>query len=138
MVRGMLAFAWVVAQLVAPAVACTGPDIAITQVKYAIVRGTQTIPDRIVLTADVVNVGTQSQSAGVTQHVELLHDGMVLASERFRPLRVGERYPVALRLFRTHEQRKDPLEVVVRYVPDDRHARGENCNPSNDSVQKIF
>lgn len=134
----MLAFAWVVAQLIAPAGVCTGPDIAITQVKYAIVRGTRTIPDRVVLTADVVNVGTQSQTPDVTQHVELLHDGMVLAAERVRPLRAGERYPVALRLFRTRDQRKDPLEVVVRYVPDDRHARGENCNPANDSLQKIF
>ena len=134
----MLAFAWVVAQLVAPASACSGPDIAITQVKYAIVRGTETIPDRIVLTADVVNVGTQRQTPRVAQHVELLHDGMVLASERFRPLRIGERYPVALRLFRSHDQRKEPLEVIVRYVPDDRQARGENCNPANDSVQKIF
>jgi hypothetical protein len=134
----MIAFAWVIAQLLAPAGTCTGPDIAITKVKYAIVRGNATIPDRIVLTADVVNVGTESQTAGVTQHVELLHDGAVLSSERFRPLRVGERYPVALRLFRPHNQRKDPLEVVVRYVPGDRRARGENCNPANDSLQKIF
>jgi len=134
----MIAFAWVVAQLLAPTGACTGPDIAITKVKFAVVRGNAATPDRIVLTADVVNVGTQSQTGNVAQHVELLHDGAVLASERFRPLRVGERYPVALRLFRPHDQRKDPLEVVVRYVADDRRARGENCNPANDSLQKIF
>jgi hypothetical protein len=134
----MIAFAWVVAQLLAPAGACSGPDIAITKAKYAVVRGNATVPDRIVITADVVNVGTQSQTAGVAQHIELLKDGTVLSSERFRPLRVGERYPVALRLFRPHDQRKDPLEVVVRYVADDRRARGENCNPANDSLQKIF
>jgi hypothetical protein len=134
----MLAFAWVVAQLLAPAGACSGPDIAITQVKYAVVRGNAATPDRIVITADVVNVGTQSQTTGIVQHVELLRDGAVLAAEHFRPLRMGERYPVALRLFRPHAQRKDPLEVVVRYVPDDRRARGENCNPANDSLQKIF
>jgi hypothetical protein len=134
----MLPLALIVAQLSAPTSACNGPDIAITQIKYAVVRGTTTVADRIVLTADVVNVGTQPQVPGVLQHIELLHDGRVLALERVRPLRVGERYPVALRLFRSHAQRKDPLEVVVRYVADDHRARGENCNTANDSLQKIF
>jgi hypothetical protein len=134
----MLPLALMIAQLMAPVSACNGPDIAITQLKYAVVRGNATTPDRIVLTADVVNVGTQPQMAGVEQHVELIHDGRVLAIERFRALRVGERYPVALRLFRPHAERKEPLEVVVRYVPDDRRARGENCSKANDSLEKIF
>lgn len=134
----MLALFWIVAQLSAPASPCSGPDIAITQVRYAIVRGTATMPDRIVLTADVVNVGSEPQRPGVQQHVELLRDGRILAAEHVRNLRVGERYPVALRMFRPHAQRKEPLEVIVRYVPDDRRARGENCSVANDSVQKIF
>jgi hypothetical protein len=134
----MLAFAWVLAQLLAPTAACSGPDIAITKVKYAVVRGNPTTPERIVLSVDVVNVGTQAQTSGVEQHVELLRDGHVLASERVRNLRVGERYPVALRIFRPYAERKDPLEVVVRYVPDDARARGQNCNAANDSLQKIF
>jgi len=134
----MLPLALIVTQMLAPASTCNGPDISITQIKYAVVRGNANVPDRIVLTADVVNVGAQPQVAGVTQHVELLRDGRVLALERVRPLRVGERYPVALRLFRPHAQRKEPLEVVVRYVADDHRARGENCNTANDSLQKIF
>jgi len=134
----MLALAWVVAQLLAPSAACSGPDIAITRVRYAVARGNAPLADRIVFSVDVVNVGTQSQTAGAEQHVELLRDGRVLASEHVRPLRLGERYPVALRMFRPHAQRKDPLEIVVRYVPDDRRARGENCSTANDSLQKIF
>ena len=134
----MLGLGLIVAQLLAPASACTGPDIAITQIKYAEVRGSTAVPDRVVLTADVVNVGTRSQMPGIAQHVELLHDGRVLATERVRGLRAGERYPVGLRLFRPHAQRKEPLEIVVRFVADDRRARSENCSTANDSLEKTF
>lgn len=135
----MIAFAWLVAQaLGSPAPACTGPDVTIKNVRYSTFRGNGTSPDRIVIVAQVVNVGTLPQTPGVVQHVELLHDGQVVVAERVRALRVGERYVVALRMFRPESQRKEPLDVIVRYVPDDRRARGENCSTANDSLQKIF
>ena len=135
----MIAFAWLVAQaLSSPSPACVGPDISIRNVRYSTVKGIAAAPDRIVISAQVVNIGTLPQSTGVGQHVELLHDGQVLVEERVRALRVGERYIVALRMFRPAAQRKEPLDVIVRYVADDRRARGENCSTANDSLQKIF
>jgi hypothetical protein len=43
------------------------------------------------------------------------------------------------RIFRDTSQRTDPLQVLVRYVLDDkRHAPRNNCSPTNDSLQKNF
>lgn len=135
----MLAFAWIIAQaLGSPTPACTGPDITVSIVRYAVTKGSATTPDRVVIYANVTNVGEVSQTAGVVQHVELVRDGRRLVSEPVRALRAHEKFLVALRIFREPAERKEPLEVVVRYVPDDRRAKSENCNPTNDSLQKIF
>ena len=137
----MIAFAWLIAQALTtplPSPACVGPDIAIANVRYTTFRGNASSPDRIVVAAHVINVGTAAQTPGIAQHVELLHDGRVVVSEPVRALRTGERYLVALRIFRPIADRKDPLDVIVRYVADDRRARGENCATANDSLQKIF
>ena len=132
----MIAFAWVVAQLLAPTGACIRSRYRHHQGE---VRGRSrqrddARPDRAHRRRRERR--NESQTGGVLQHVELLHDGAVLASERFRPLRLGERYPVALRLFRPHDQRKEPLEVVVRYVPDDRRARGETATRQTTACKK--
>jgi hypothetical protein len=139
MVPLMLVLAWIVAQaLAAPTPTCTGADIALQNLRFSTVRGNATTQDRVVITADVVNIGLAAQSGDAHQHVELLRDGKVLANERVRPLRAGERYPVALRIFRPISERKTPLPVIVRYIPDDERARRENCNPANNSIEKIF
>jgi hypothetical protein len=131
--------AWIVAQaLAAPTPTCMGADIALQNLRFASVRGNATTPDRVVITADVVNVGATVQDEKVRQHVELLRDGKVLATEYVRPLRSGERYPVALRIFRNASERKAPLQVLIRYVPDDKRAQRENCNTSNNTIEKIF
>jgi hypothetical protein len=140
---GMLAFApasvLMIAQAMAsPAPSCLGPDINIAIVRYAVIKGSATIPDRVEVYANVSNVSDVSQTPGLTQHVELLREGRKIVSEPVRALRAREKYLVALRLFRNPAERKAPLDVVVRYVPDDRHARNENCNTTNDSLQKIF
>ena len=135
----MIAIAWIVAQAFAASPpACSGPDITIKNVRFSTVRGSASTPDRVVIAADLVNVGTQSQTAPLAQHIELVHDGRVLVKEKVRALRVNEHYLVALRLFRQPNERKEPLEVMVRYVPDDPRARGENCATANDTIQKIF
>ena len=66
----MIAVAWLVAQALATGTpACNGPDIAVRNVRYATVRGKGPTPDRIVINADVINVGAVSQTPGVAQHV---------------------------------------------------------------------
>ena len=40
--------------------------------------------------------------------------------------------------FRDPKLRKEPLQVMVRYVLDDRSVAGENCSVANDKMEKIF
>ena len=120
----MLAFALMIAQaLASPTPACVGPDITVTAVTYKIVvKGTATVPDRIVLNANVTNASDVSQTPGVIQHVELLRDGQKVVEEPVRALRAHERDLVALRIFRQPDD-EDPAQVTLRYVPDDSRAR---------------
>jgi hypothetical protein len=54
-------------------------------------------------------------------------------------LGAGVSYPLQFRIFRDTSQRTDPIEVLVRYVLDDkRNPLRNNCSPTNDSLQKTF
>ena len=129
--------AWLLAQAIAqPSPTCSGADIAVQNVRRLRSRGKDSDADRVVIEADLVNVGGTAQDAKVAQRVELLKDGRVVAVEHVRPLRSGERYPVALRFFSPSDERGSVLHVIVRYVPED--GRAENCNLGNNSVEKTF
>jgi len=120
---------------------CTGPDISVTALRIHVVKGsTKTnTPDRALITADLTNVGMAPQLAHVEQHAELVRDGAVVASQPLPSLASGVTYPLQFRVFRDARQRKDPLEVLVRYVLDDKpKAAKMNCSSANDSLQKIF
>jgi hypothetical protein len=126
--------------LASPEPPCNGPDISVTGLRINIVKPAKSDPrERILITADLTNVGDQPQSSRVAQHAELVRDGTVVATQTFPALASGVTYPLQFRIFRDASQRKDPLEVLVRYVLDDKSRSGQaNCSSANDSLQKIF
>jgi hypothetical protein len=134
----------VIAALVAlasPDPTCAGPDISVTDLRIKVVKGSAKTdtPDRVLITADLTNVGMAPQRAHVAQHAELVRDGAVVATQTLPSLASGVTYPLQFRVFRDPAQRKDPLEVLVRYVLDDKGKMGVmNCSSANDSLQKIF
>jgi hypothetical protein len=85
------------------------------------------------------NVGAQPQQPHVAQHAELLRDGAVVAQQPLPALAAGVAYPLQFRIFRATSQRTDPVEVLVRYVLDDKQRElRNNCSQANDSLQKTF
>jgi hypothetical protein len=134
----------VIAGLVAlatPDPTCSGPDISVTDLRIKVVKGSAktATPDRALITADLTNVGMAPQEAHVAQHAELIRNGSVVATQPLPALASGVTYPLQFRVFRDPSQRQDPLEVLVRYVLDDKgKAPVMNCSSANDSLQKIF
>jgi hypothetical protein len=127
--------------LASPDPLCTGPDISVTALRIHIVKGSDktNTPDRFLITADLTNVGMASQEPRIAQHAELVRDGAVVATQPLPSLASGITYPLQFRVFRDATQRKDPLQVLVRYVLDDKGKMPEmNCSGANDSLQKIF
>jgi hypothetical protein len=127
--------------LVSPAPACSGPDISVTGLRINLVKGSDktNVPDRFLITADLTNIGSAPQLPNVAQHTELVRDGSVVATQPLPSLASGITYPLQFRIFRSAKQRKDPLEVLVRYVLEDKNKTAQmNCSSVNDSLQKIF
>jgi hypothetical protein len=127
--------------LASPEPVCPGPDISVTDIRISLVKGSEktNTPDRFLITADLTNIGSGAQAPHLGQHAELVRDGSVVASQPLPPLASGVTYPLQYRIFRDAKQRKDPLEVLVRYVLDEKgEANQMNCSGANDSLQKIF
>ena len=127
--------------LASPEPTCPGPDISVTGLRINLVKGSDknNVPDRFLITADLTNIGAAPQLPGVAQHTELVRDGAVVATQPLPSLAGGITYPLQFRIFRSAKQRKDPLEVLVRYVLDDKNKMAQmNCSGANDSLQKIF
>lgn len=127
--------------LASPSAPCKGADISVTDLRIKLVKGTPKAGtlDRILITADMTNIGDAPQRAHLAQHAELMRDGMVVATQSFPALDAGVTYPLQFRLFRTPGPQSEPLEVLVRYVLDSKVQPGNaNCSSANDSLQKIF
>lgn len=131
---GMLAFA-------SPAPVCSGADISVTDLQIKVIKGSArtATADRLLITGVFTNVGALPQQPRVTQHAELLRGGTVIAKQPLPPLASGVAYPLQFRIFRDTSQRTDPIEVLVRYVLDDKNrASRNNCSATNDSLTKTF
>ena len=127
--------------LATPAPACAGADISVTDLQIKVIKGSArtATADRLLITGVFSNVGTEAQQAHIAQHAELLRNGVVVATQQLPPLEAGVAYPLQFRIFRDTSQRTDPVEVLVRYVLDDkRHPLRNNCSPVNDSLTKTF
>ena len=120
---------------------CRGADISVTDLQIKVVNGSHrsAVSDRLLITGVFTNIGTLPQQPHVAQHAELVRDGSVVAKQPLPPLAAGVTHPLYFRIMRKTSRRTDPLEVLVRYVLDDKHhALRNNCSPSNDSLTKTF
>jgi hypothetical protein len=126
---------------VTPLPACHGGDISVTDLRIKLIKGSArtATADRLLITGDFTNVGLQAQEPSVMQHAELLRNGLVVAQQALPALAAGVTYPLQFRIFRDTSQRTDPVQVLVRYVIDDRHrVHRNNCLVTNDSLTKMF
>jgi hypothetical protein len=124
-----------------PSPSCHGGDISVTDLRIKLIKGSAraATSDRLLITGDFTNVGAAAQEPRVEQHAELLRNGAVVASQPLPPLAPGITYPLQFRIFRDTSQRTDPVQVLVRYVMDDKHReRRNNCLATNDSLTKMF
>jgi hypothetical protein len=119
---------------------CPFADIAVAAIRLKLVKARGVVTsDRLIVTADLVNVGAQGQAPGIRQHAELIRNGAVIAKQPLPALAAGVRYPLAFGIFRDTSQRTDPLEVMVRYVLDGaRSPERQNCSAANDRLTKTF
>jgi hypothetical protein len=120
---------------------CPSADISVTDLQIKVIKGSAktATADRLLITGVFTNVGAQAQTAHVMQHAELLRNGVIVTSQPLPALEAGVAYPLQFRIFRDTSQRTDPIQVLVRYVLDDKkHAPRNNCSPTNDSLQKNF
>src|SRR5580658_7539804 len=114
-----------------PTPVCPGADISVTALQIKVIKGSArtATADRLLITGVFTNVGELAQEPGVAQHAELLRNGSVIAKQQLPPLASGVAYPLQFRIFRDTSQRTDPVEVLVRYVLDDkRRAARNNCS----------
>lgn len=124
-----------------PATPCPGSDISVTELQIKVIKGSPkaALQDRLLITGVFTNVGSKPQQPHIAQHAELLRDGAVVAQQALPALAAGVVYPLQFRIFRATSQRTDPVEVLVRYVLDDkRRSTRNNCSPVNDSLTKTF
>lgn len=127
--------------MASPAPACKGSDISVTDLQIKVIKGNArtATADRLLITGVFTNIGTESQTPHIAQHAELLRDGSVVAQQPLPALAAGVAYPLQFRIFRATSQRTDPVEVLVRYVLDDKKFENRNnCSSQNDSLQKTF
>jgi hypothetical protein len=121
---------------------CRGADISVTALHLKVIKGSTSsknaTADRLLITGDFTNIGDLAQEPHTPQHAELLRDGSVVAKQPLPALAAGVTYPLQFRIFRDTSQRTDPIEVLVRYVLDDRTSHRNNCLAANDSLQKVY
>lgn len=120
---------------------CRGADISVTDLQIKVVNGSHRSADsdRLLITGVFTNIGMLPQQPHVAQHAELVRDGNVVARQPLPALAAGVARPLYFRIKRETSQRTDPLEVLVRYVLDDKHhALRNNCSLANDSLTKTF
>jgi hypothetical protein len=120
-----------------PATACATADVAVTSLTSQLFKRRSGV-DHYVITTVVTNIGKLSQTPDITQRVELLRDGAVLAPQSLPALGPGIAYTLAFAVDRPASERSKPLTVTLRYVllagDRDRNA----CDPNNDEITKTF
>jgi hypothetical protein len=120
---------------------CGAADISVTDLQIKVIKGSAktATADRLLITGVFTNVGAEPQIPHIAQHAELLRNGAIVTTQPLPALGAGVAYPLQFRIFRETSQRTDPIQVLVRYVLDDKHhAPRNNCSPTNDSLQKTF
>jgi hypothetical protein len=120
-----------------PAATCAAADPAVTNVASQRFKRRDG-DDHYVITATLTNLGAQSQTPDITQRVELVRNGEVLAPQTVPALGSGVAYKVAFAVNRSAGERAQPLTVTIRYVLTSGDAAHNACDRSNDEVTKTF
>jgi hypothetical protein len=120
-----------------PSSPCSGADPAVTSLTSQLFKRRDGV-DHYVITTTVTNVGPQSQTPDITQRIELVRDGAVLAPQSFPALGAGVAYKLAFAIDRPAAQRSQPLTVTVRYVLTSGDALFNACNRTNDAITKTL
>jgi hypothetical protein len=121
----------------APASTCAGADPAVTNLTSQLLKKRGGV-DHYVITTTITNIGPQSQTPDITQRIELLRSGIVLAPQSLPPLGAGEAYKLAFAVDRPASERSEPLTVTIRYLLTTGDAAFNACNRSNDEITKSF
>jgi hypothetical protein len=138
MIAVLLAVLFAAAASPAPAASpCAGADPAVADMSMKLVKK-HGGDDHYIITAGITNRGERAQEPGIVQHVALVRDGKMLAPQVVPALGPGVRYVVAFAIDRPSSQRKEPLEVMVRYTLDKGDEALNNCNHTGDSLTKVF
>jgi hypothetical protein len=133
-------FAFFVAAVVAtpaPSTPCTVADPAVTALTSQLFKkrgGT----DHYVITTTVTNVGPLGQTPDITQRIELVRGGVVLAPQSLPALGAGVTYTLAFAVDRPASERSQPLTVTVRYELTSGDVERNACNRANDEITKTF
>jgi hypothetical protein len=133
-------FALLIAAQVAgsvPAAGCAGADPAVTSLTAQRFKKRGDV-DHYVITTTLSNIGTKSQTPDITQRIELLRDGVVLAPQTVPALGQGVAYKLAFAVDRPAGERSQPLTVTVRYRLTTGDVAQNACNRSNDEITKTF
>lgn len=121
----------------APAPTCAAADPAVTSLTSQLFKKRGGV-DHYVITTTVTNVGAQSQTPDITQRVELLRNGAVLAPQTVPALGAGVAYKLAFAVDRPVSERDHPLTVTIRYVLASGDPAHNACDRANDEVTKTF
>jgi hypothetical protein len=116
---------------------CAAADPAVTSFTSELLKKRGGV-DHYVLTMTITNVGGQSQTPDITQRVELLRDGVVLAPQSLPALAAGAAYTLAFAVDRPAADRSRPLTVTVRYELTSGDPARNACDRSNDALTKSF
>jgi hypothetical protein len=121
----------------APAATCAAADPAVTSLTSELLKKHGGV-DHYVITTTVANVGAQGQTPDITQRIELVRNGIVLAPQTVPALGAGVTYKLAFAVDRPASERAQPLTVTVRYILASGDAARNACNRSNDAITKTF
>jgi len=120
-----------------PAATCAAADLAVTSLTSQLFKKHGGV-DHYIITTTVTNIGKESQTADITQRVELVRNGAVLAPQSLPALGAGVAYTLAFAVDRPASERSQPLTVTLRYLLTSGDAARNACNRSNDEITKSF
>ena len=120
-----------------PTAACATADPAVTSLTSQLFKKRGGV-DHYVITTVVTNVGPQSQTPDISQRVELLRNGVVLAPQTLPALGAGIAYTLAFAIDRPASERSQPLTVTLRYELVSGDRKRNACDPANDEITKTF
>ncbi len=124
--------AFILAAGAAPALACSGPDAAITGVAVKM-HATSGMVTKYTIVGSVTNLGTQAQAGNILQSVDIYLAGQKLDTRSIPPLSPGQSATFSYVWPRAVDAGNGT--TVVNFKLD---GQGPDCNPANDQYSITF